>query len=150
MRIGFTSANFTGSEESGSVSIEILATQALPPNSSIILSVVFTAVSATGMHKATHTLCIINSLGSGVDFVSDSLAATLNSGENHIMISVPVVCDKLVERTETFDIMLSVQSNENVPIQLGLIRATGIITDSTGKGSKSIHNVYYLHYFTIF
>ena len=82
-----------------------------------------------------------------MDFVSDSLGATLNSGENRTMISVPVVCDKLVERTETFDIMLSVQSNENVPIQLGLIRANGIIIDSTGKGFKNIHNVYYLRYF---
>ena len=79
-----------------------------------------------------------------MDFVSDSLTATLNSGENRIMINVPVVCDKQVEDTETFDIVLSVQSNESIPVQLGLSRATGIITDSTGKGHKSIANFLFL------
>jgi len=73
-----------------------------------------------------------------VDFVSDSQTTTLNAGENRVLISVPVVCDKLVEETETFDIVLSVQSNKSLPIELGLIRATGIITDSTGKGNKII------------
>jgi len=49
MRVGFSSANFTGSEESGSISVEIMSTQQLPPGDSVILSVMFTAVSATGI-----------------------------------------------------------------------------------------------------
>lgn len=68
-----------------------------------------------------------------MDFISNTQTATLNSGDNHTTIIVPVICDRLVEGVETFDITLSVQSDGSVPVELGLSRATGIITDSTGR-----------------
>lgn len=69
--------------------------------------------------------------GSGVDFVSDALNVTFGPGENNKSVSIPVICDELIEGTENFGISLSVQF-QSVPIEKGLINATGFIIDSTG------------------
>jgi len=69
--------------------------------------------------------------GSGVDFVSDPINITFGPGENSKSLSIPVICDNIIEGTETFKASFSVQFN-NVPIEIGLNNATVSIIDSTG------------------
>ena len=70
--------------------------------------------------------------GSGIDFVSNPLNVTFGPGENNRSISIPVICDNLIEGAETFEISFSVQF-QSVPIETGLDNATAIIIDSTGQ-----------------
>lgn len=69
--------------------------------------------------------------GSDVDFSSNSLNVTFGPGEDSKSLTIPVICDNLIEETETFEIAFSVLFH-SVPINIGLDNATAIITDSTG------------------
>lgn len=69
--------------------------------------------------------------GSGVDFVSDPFNVIFGPGESNKSISIPIICDNVIEETEIFEISFSILF-QSVPIQIGLNNATAIIIDSTG------------------
>ena len=74
------------------------------------------------------------SLGSGIDFNSNPVRVTFNPGEIRKMISIPVTCDRVVERVEVFNMRLSVVSvSLTIRIDLGLSNCIGVIVDSTGQ-----------------
>ena len=70
--------------------------------------------------------------GSGVDFDSNSFYVTFAAGEANKTVNIPVMCDKIVENTEGFNISLSVISN-NPQVTAGRNTSFGTILDSTGK-----------------
>ena len=57
---------------------------------------------------------------------------TFFAGEINQIISVPVMCDNVVEGTERFNISLILTSNDP-QVRTGRDRAVGIIMDSTGN-----------------
>ena len=68
-----------------------------------------------------------------VDFDSNSTTVGLPPMEIATTISIPVMCDKLTEGTEMFEISLEILSATNhVRTGLGLNKSIGIIEDSTG------------------
>ena len=69
--------------------------------------------------------------GSGVDFISNTLNVTFEPGEDSKSLRIPIICDNVIEETETFEIAFSVLFH-SVPVNIGLNNATAIITDSTG------------------
>ena len=69
--------------------------------------------------------------GSDVDFVSDPFNAILRPGESNKSMSIPIICDNVIEEIEFFKISFSVLY-QSVPVQIGLDNATAIIIDSTG------------------
>ena len=71
-------------------------------------------------------------IGSGVDFDSNPITIIFAVGENSTRVNVSVMADNLLEGEESFDIILSLR-NDNFEVILGRSRATGRITDSTGK-----------------
>ena len=75
------------------------------------------------------TICV----GSGVDFDSSPLMITFTPGEINKTVAIPVMCDRLIEGEEMFNINLNIISvSNNVTVELGLNRSIGIIIDSTG------------------
>ena len=70
--------------------------------------------------------------GSGVDFDSNPINITFAAGEVSKRVNVPVTCDKIVEDTERFDIILALASN-NHQLRIGRGRSQGLIRDSTGR-----------------
>ncbi|XP_065909246.1 uncharacterized protein [Dysidea avara] len=119
--VNFVSNNFTGSETSGSVPLEIAISSSGLANTSIVIEV-------SALEHST-----MSATGSGVDFDSTSIMVTFN-GENQKMVNVPITCDKLVEGTEMFNISLSIVSvsRDDVVVKLGHPSiATGVIIDST-------------------
>ena len=72
-------------------------------------------------------------IGSGVDFDSSPINITFTPDDYSRIVNIPVMCDRLIEETELFDINLSVISaSHNVTVELGLRRSIGEIFDSTG------------------
>ena len=71
-------------------------------------------------------------IGSGVDFDSNPINITFAAGEVSKSVNVPVMCDKIVEITERFDIILALSSN-NHRLRVGRDRSVGLIRDSTGN-----------------
>ena len=67
-----------------------------------------------------------------MDFDSTSFYVTFTAGEINKTVNVSVMCDKIVESTERFDISLSLISN-NHQVRIGRNRSVGIIIDSTGE-----------------
>ena len=68
-----------------------------------------------------------------VDFDPSPMTVGLPPMEIETSISIPVVCDKLTEGTEMFEINLEILSaTHNVTTGLGLNKSIGIIEDSTG------------------
>ena len=75
------------------------------------------------------TACI----GSGVDFDSSPLTITFAPEEIDKTVAIPVMCDRLIEGEEMFNISLDIISvSHNVTVDVGLSRSVGIIIDSTG------------------
>lgn len=73
------------------------------------------------------------SIGSGVDFDSSSKFIDLPPKDIATTVSIPVMCDRLIEGTEMFDIRLDiVNASHSVTTGLGLSESTGVIEDSTG------------------
>ena len=72
-------------------------------------------------------------VGSGVDY--DSSAIDVDIAPNDIIsrVTIPVVCDRLIEGTEKFNISLSLISvSQDLSVELGLKESVGVIEDSTG------------------
>ena len=80
-----------------------------------------------------HMLYITTCIGSGIDFDSSSLTITFNPEETVKTVRIPVMCDKLIEGMEMFNINLNLISvSHNITVDLGLNRSIGVINDSTG------------------
>ena len=49
-------------------------------------------------------------------------------------VAIPVMCDRLIEGDEMFDINLNLtsESHNNVTVEIGLNKSVGVINDSTG------------------
>lgn len=78
-------------------------------------------------------LYVITCIGSGVDFDSNPITINFTSGETNKTVAIPVMCDSVIERAETFNIDLSIVSiSDNMTVELGLTTSTGVINDSTG------------------
>ena len=100
----------------------------------------------TRKHARTHTriyplymctyvcACIyILFVGSAVDFDSGPKNVSIAPENTTTIVTIPVMCDRLIEGTEMFDINLSLISvSHNVTVQLGLSKSIGVIEDSTG------------------
>ena len=71
-------------------------------------------------------------IGSGVDFNSDSFTITINAGVMEGRANISVTCDDEVEGMETFDMRLTLVT-DNPLIMLGRDTAVGQIIDSTGN-----------------
>ena len=67
----------------------------------------------------------------GIDFDSNPINITFGAREVITTFSIPVICDKIVETTERFDISLVLPSN-NSQVRAGRDRIEGKIRDSTG------------------
>ena len=71
-------------------------------------------------------------IGSGVDFDSNPITIIFGVGEVSRTVNISVSCDKELKREETFDIKLSLVS-DNSQVTTQRSRSTGRITDSTGQ-----------------
>ena len=71
-------------------------------------------------------------IGSGVDFDSNPINITFDVGEVNKRVNVPLINDTVVEGEETFDINLSLQS-ENSQVTIGRKRSIARIIDTTCK-----------------
>ena len=79
------------------------------------------------------SMYVTNCVGSGVDFDSTPLMITFTPKEIDKTITIPVMCDNLIEGEEMFNIHLSIASiSHNLTVEVGLNKAIGVITDSTG------------------
>ena len=67
-----------------------------------------------------------------MDFNSDPINVTFFTGEVGKSVNISVMCDKIVERTERFDISLTLTSN-NPQVRTGRAKSQGRISDSTCK-----------------
>ena len=67
----------------------------------------------------------------GIDFDSNPINITFGAREVITTFSIPVICDKIVETAERFDISLVLPSN-NSQVRAGRDRIEGKIRDSTG------------------
>ena len=85
-------------------------------------------------YVANNQLSTILCIGSGIDYDSSSMTVELPPMDIATTIPIPVVCDKLTEGTEMFEINLEILSaTHNVTTGLGRNKSDGIIKDSTGK-----------------
>ena len=70
-------------------------------------------------------------IGLGVDFDSHPISITFIAGEVSKIVRIPVTCDKIVERTERFEISLTL-TRINPQVRTGRETSAIRITDSTG------------------
>ena len=109
----FASEQYTGSESSGFVEVVVIISGG-SSTTNISVMVTTSEQTATGIAIAKwHNLTTdyYTLLGSGVDFDSDPINITFVAGEVSKLVNIPVMCDKIVERTESFDISLTLTSN---------------------------------------
>lgn len=69
--------------------------------------------------------------GGGVDFRSRQGVAIFTPGNNRATALIRLVCDRVVESDEEFDLSLSITSSTSGVVVGNQSMATGIITDST-------------------
>ena len=68
-----------------------------------------------------------------MDFDSRPINVSIAPEDTTTKVTIPVLCDRLIEGTEMFNISLSLISvSHNVTVQLGLNKSVGVIKDSTG------------------
>ena len=70
-------------------------------------------------------------IGSGVDFDSNPITITIDAGSTEGRGNISMVCDNVVEGVESFDVNLTLAS-DNPLVRVGRDISVGIITDSTG------------------
>ena len=70
-------------------------------------------------------------IGSGVDFDSNPITITIEAGSIEGRGNILVSCDNVTERVETFDMNLTLAS-DNPRVRVGRDTSVGRITDSTG------------------
>ena len=83
--------------------------------------------------------------GSSVDFDSDQFNITIEAGEIIGYHNLSIACDEIIEENETFNLTLSLSSNND---QITIDHSTTIvqITDSTGECYATLrHYSYYMY-----
>ena len=70
-------------------------------------------------------------IGSGVDFDSSPITITIEAGSTEGRGNISVICDNVVEGVETFDMNLTLASDNSL-VRVGRDTSIGRITDSTG------------------
>ena len=70
-------------------------------------------------------------IGSGVDFDSNPITITIEAGSTEGRGNISVICDNVTEQVETFDVNLTLAS-DNPLVRVGRDTSVGRITDSTG------------------
>ena len=70
-------------------------------------------------------------IGSGVDFDSNPITVTIEAGSTEGRGNISLSCDNVVEGMETFDMNLTLASDNSL-VRVGRGTSVGIITDSTG------------------
>ena len=142
IRVRFVSRQYTGSEASRFVPVTlelVRGTSAFPFNVTVTPSEQ-SPVSAEGNSIMCIIMCGLKNvwLTGGVDFITTTLTATFASGMTMSNVSVPVIVDSIVEKSEEFDLALNVPSSLSPAITAGSRdSAEGVIIDSTSKCSIS-------------
>ena len=70
-------------------------------------------------------------IGSGVDFDSNPITITIEAGSTEGRGIISVSCDNVIEGVETFDMNLTLVS-DNPRVRVGRDTSVGRITDSSG------------------
>ena len=131
------SPRYNDYESTGFVEVEIAISgglSAIP----ITFIVSTTEQTATGKERLLCTMYQLVGpllIGSGVDFDSNPINVTLAAREVITSVNIPVMCDKIIEDSEKFDVILTL-ANNNHQIRIGRDRSQGLIRDSTGKKYK--------------
>ena len=134
--VEFKKGQYTGSESSGFVEVVVIISGG---SSTSPISVMVTTIEQTATGKeyiksqhniTTRDYCTL--LGSGVDFDYNPINITFAAGEVSKSVNISVTCDKIVEGTERFEIILILTSN-NPQVRTDRDRSQGRIIDSTGK-----------------
>ena len=131
--VEFTRSKYTGSESSGFIEVVVIISGG---SSTSPISVMVTTSEQTARGEGYDnnyiwiTTCTL--AGSGMDFDSNTTNLMFASGEVNKSVNISVTCDKIVERTERFDISLALTIN-NPQVRTGRDRSQAVITDSTGK-----------------
>ena len=76
-------------------------------------------------------MCMYTYIGLGTDFNSNPFTITINAGATEGRANISVTCDDEVERSETFDMRLTLTSS-SADVTLGRDTSVGEIMDSTG------------------
>ena len=75
-----------------------------------------------------------NWLGNGVDYNSANVDVTFIGGSNITIVKIPVIMDDIVERSETFDLKITIPSSlKDQVIPGNITKAVGSIIDNTSK-----------------
>ena len=77
------------------------------------------------------TACLLI-IGSGIDFDSNPINIIFAAGEVRKSVNISLICDKIVEGRERFDISLTLTSS-NPQVRMGRDRSAITIKDRTGK-----------------
>ena len=134
--VEFTKGQYIGTESSGflEVVVIILGGSSTSPISVMVTTSEQTAIGRECINSqhniTTSDYCTL--IGSDADFDSNPINITFATGEVSKSVNIPVMCDKIVERTERFEIILTLTSN-NPQVKTGGDRSQGRIIDSTGK-----------------
>ncbi|XP_065894203.1 uncharacterized protein [Dysidea avara] len=115
--IDFAEGQFTGSESSGIVEVVVVKVNG---TSSAPLDVIVTPFEQSP----------VSATGSGVDFDSNAITITIGAGSTEGRGNISVSCDNVVEGVETFDMSLTLAS-DNPLVRVGRDTSVGRITDST-------------------
>ena len=145
IRVRFSQSRFTGSEATGFVLVNL---ELVGGRSANAFDVTVTPSEQSSVSAEGNIVCIIVCwlksvwLTGGVDFNTATLTATFGSGVTMSNVSVPVFSDDIVERTEQFDLMLTVPPSLAPAIRAGgRNSALGVIMDSTSKYSIRYYTV---------
>lgn len=138
----FSSPQYFGSEADGFVAVDLVLFGGMtssPFNVTINPSEMFPP-SARGQFSIVTCYCLCKEyllcyfcVGNGIDFDSNPITATFSPSSRRTTVQIPVTRDGVIEREETFNIILTLDTT-NPSIMLGSITtARGTIEDSTGN-----------------
>ena len=97
-------------------------------------------VSAEGKWYVSYSYLLVSFdlLGNGVDYDSTAITTIFTAGSNSTIVTVPVIVDKIVEQSETFDLTITIPSSLQDHVIAGAItEAVANIIDDTSK-KKSV------------
>ena len=135
---------YTSSEAIGFVmlSLELVGGVSSNPFNVTVTPSEQSPVSAEGNSVMCMIMCWVKSvwLTGGVDFNTTPLTATFDSGMTMSSVSVPVMDDNIVERNETFNVILKIPPSVNRRIMTDAQNIAMVtITDSTSKYYNMYH-----------
>ena len=79
-----------------------------------------------------------------MDYISTPINVTFKARATSTTVNVPLINDSIAEGPETFDLSFTIPSSLSGRVILGAItKATGNITDDTGKEISLIDTLYF-------